>query len=163
MRNIAQLSFSRILAAFLCLLLLTACGGGSAPINMSGYWSLTLTNRGNGNTTSVWTLDLYHGGSAISGTAYITGEPVGSVSGTANGAKASFRLNVYSDYGGGYFDFEITVSNDAFTGEYKASGGGYGPVSGNRMFSSAFPDALQSIPSGNTSLLRTSIDAMLAQ
>jgi hypothetical protein len=120
-----------------CVLILFLAGCSKSPVDMRGSWSVTATNRANGNFTFVHTMNVRQSGTTLSGSAYIDGYYFGTVSGSVDGNKFSMRVNVSSSYGGGHFNYSGSAGADTFSGSYTASGGGYGPISGNRMSSAS--------------------------
>lgn len=116
--------------SLILIALLASCSITAIPVNMSGTWSATFTNRANLDKEATFTLRVTDTGSSLSGSAYIGGIYAGSIRGTRSGGNFEFRLPIS---GVGTFQVEgKTTSTDRFTGSYTANGGGYGPVSGSR-------------------------------
>jgi hypothetical protein len=122
--------------SFLVLVLVLASCGTSTPIpiNLTGIWSMDVTNNANDYKKGTFTLNLSQIGSSVSGSAYVSGAYAGSISGSNNDGSFSFTLATTA----GSMNIKgKTTSLNYFYGDYTASAGGYGPVSGTRNTSSS--------------------------
>lgn len=119
-----------------CLvLILAACSPAAA---LDGTWALTFHNEVN-DTSNDLALTLatrpypYTGTSSVDGQAYLDGEAVASVSGTQRGPQVALELTFFEQVRGERLSIDLTLSQNALTGQYASSANGSGSVTGSRL------------------------------